>query len=950
MQYRPLWLAIAAVGLPMALQAQAKRPLDHDVYDGWRTIEDERISDDGRWVVYSLVPQLGDAELEVRSVSADARYSVARGRGARFSGDGAFVVFRIEPELSAVEAAKRQRKKEDEIPKDSLGILDLRTGTVTRVESVKSFKVPEDAGAWVAYLLHEPVAERDSAGGGRQPDAGSENEDEQTGSTLVLRDLSRGTTTVHQHVADYAFAANGTRLGYLVAGPHGNTDGAYAVNLADGAVQALITGPGKYKLIVLDEGGTQAAFLTTRDDHESDPPAFALYHWRHGSGDARLVATEGTPGVPPAWWVSEHRSPSFSKHAERLLFGTAPRPDPVVVDSTPEADRVKVDIWHWQDPLLQPMQLLQAKEERERSYLAVLHLRDGRVVQLGSESVPDVGIGEGGDAAVALGRSDLPYRRQISWDFPWAYDYYAVDVRAGQRRLIAEAIQDSVELSPNGEYAVWWDNVELGWYGKRLRDDRVFALTEEIPFPLYNEEHDWPHRPESYQNAGWTADDAEFLVYDRYDVWAVDPEGRRAPRNVTDGVGRRDSVRFRYVPLDPEATVIPRDAPMLLAAFNYRTKASGFYRDVVSADDRRPVQLVMMGRRFGDPTKAKDADVMLLTRESVVEFPNLWTSDLGFEAVQQVSDANPQQADYRWASAELVDWRSTEGQPLQGLLYKPDDFDPSAKYPMMVYFYERNSNNLHAHHPPIPHRSIIRPTFYASRGYVVFIPDITYQVGYPGESAMDAVIPGVLELVDQGFIDETRIGVQGHSWGGYQIAYMVTKTNIFEAAAGGAPVSNMTSAYGGIRWASGMSRMFQYEKTQSRIGATLWEAPMRYIENSPLFWVDKVETPLLMMHNDHDGAVPWYQGIEMFVALRRFGKPAWLVNYNDEPHWPTTYPNKKDWNIRITFIIATRAMAGSINGNTTRNMVRSFPAPDTAAASSNAASMFLKAGVNSMTF
>ena len=239
------------------------------------------------------------------------------------------------------------------------------------------------------------------------------------------------------------------------------------------------------------------------------------------------------------------------------------------------------------------------------------------------------------------------------------------------------------------------------------------------------------------------------------------------------------------------------------------------------------------------------------------------------------------------------------GEPLAGLLYKPDDFDASKKYPMMVYFYERNSNNLHSHHPPIPHRSVIRPTFYASRGYLVFIPDITYEVGYPGEGAMKAVIPGVLEVIDRGFVDEENIGTQGHSWGGYQIAFMVTKTNIFKAAAGGAPVANMTSAYGGIRWGSGMSRMFQYEKTQSRLGGTLWESPLRYIENSPVFWADKVETPLLMMHNDHDTAVPWEQGIEMFVALRRLGKPAWLVNYNDEPHWPTTYANKVDWNVRL---------------------------------------------------
>jgi dipeptidyl aminopeptidase/acylaminoacyl peptidase len=232
-------------------------------------------------------------------------------------------------------------------------------------------------------------------------------------------------------------------------------------------------------------------------------------------------------------------------------------------------------------------------------------------------------------------------------------------------------------------------------------------------------------------------------------------------------------------------------------------------------------------------------------------------------------------------------------------LYKPEGFTPEKKYPMMVYFYERSSDGLHGHHAPAPHRSVINRSFYTSRGYLVFVPDIPYKIGYPGESAMNSVMPGVTQLISKGFVDEDNIGVQGHSWGGYQIAYMVTKTNLFKAAEAGAPVANMISAYGGVRWGSGLSRMFQYERTQSRIGGSLWEYPLRYISNSPIFEADKIETPLLIMHNDMDGAVPWYQGIELFAALRRLDKPVWLVNYNGEPHWPTKYQNKVDWTIRM---------------------------------------------------
>jgi dipeptidyl aminopeptidase/acylaminoacyl peptidase len=307
----------------------------------------------------------------------------------------------------------------------------------------------------------------------------------------------------------------------------------------------------------------------------------------------------------------------------------------------------------------------------------------------------------------------------------------------------------------------------------------------------------------------------------------------------------------------------------------------------------------MGDERFGRPRKAEEADTLLLTRETFETFPDLWSSDPDFTQLDRLSDANPQQPDYTWGTTKLIEWKSVHGETLQGFLALPDDFDPSRKYPMMVYFYERNSDNLHQHVAPEPFRSIINRTFYCSRGYVVFVPDSPYRDGYPGESAMNSVMPGITHLINKGFIDEKKIGVQGHSWGGYQIAYMVTRTNLFAAAEGGAPVSNMTSAYGGIRWGSGLSRMFQYEKTQSRIGGTLWDAQQRYIENSPIFWADKIETPLMMMHNDEDGAVPWYQGIELFVALRRLGKPAWLVNYNGEPHNLTKWENKKDWALRM---------------------------------------------------
>jgi dipeptidyl aminopeptidase/acylaminoacyl peptidase len=303
---------------------------------------------------------------------------------------------------------------------------------------------------------------------------------------------------------------------------------------------------------------------------------------------------------------------------------------------------------------------------------------------------------------------------------------------------------------------------------------------------------------------------------------------------------------------------------------------------------------------FSAPIKAKDANVITFTKQDFVEFPDVWVAKSDFTGAKKLSNANPQQAQYNWGTAELVNWISGDGQRLQGILVRPENFTYAKKYPMITYFYERNSDTLNAYHPPAPSESTINLSYFASNGYLVFIPDIPYKTGYPGQSSLSAIVSGVLSIVNRGYVDPTKLGIQGQSWGGYEVAYLVTQTNLFNCACSGAAVADMFSAYGGIRYGTGILREGQYEHGQSRIGGSIWEKPLRYLENSPLFWLDKVQTPLLMMHNDKDGAVPYTQGIELFSGLRRLQKPAWMVTYNGEDHNLVERKNRKDWSVRLS--------------------------------------------------
>ncbi len=338
---------------------------------------------------------------------------------------------------------------------------------------------------------------------------------------------------------------------------------------------------------------------------------------------------------------------------------------------------------------------------------------------------------------------------------------------------------------------------------------------------------------------------------------------------------------------------------MLLSAFNEKNKKSGYFTVKLSSREY-PKALVYQNFYFYEPKKAKNAEKLIWQKTSVKEPANLWYGSMNFKDFKKITNINPQQKNYIWPTVELVKWKTFDGKEAEGLLYKPGNYDPNKKYPMMVYYYRLNSDNLNRYIAPKPSRSIINPTFYTSNGYVVFIPNIRYEIGHPGKSAVNYVVSGTQAMIDRGIADPKHIGTQGQSWGGYQVAYIITQTNIFAAASAGAPVSNMTSAYGGVRWRTGMSRMFQYEKTQSRIGATLWEKPTLYLENSPVFFLDKVTTPVLIRHDDADGAVPWYQGIEMYMGLRRLQKPVWMLNYPGEPHnLKDKTPDNKDLSIRM---------------------------------------------------
>jgi len=767
------------------------------------------------------------------------------------------------------------------------------------------------------------------------------------GTDLVIRDLATDRERTIPDVSSYLLTKDSKLLVFTVASRKGDTNGVYAIDPTSLAGPMTIkAGPGRYTRLTWDEKQTKLAFFhdgaaapeakdappprpvgSSSGNTTVTPPArLHVYVWDRvampatigtrlpvalagpGSGLSSVVgvgvaatAQIGSPAIEVAGpnspglrtgWVIANSAPRFNADGSRVYLQTAPERPRTTTPTTPAADRVELDIWHWKDERLQSMQKVQAGADLSKSYAAVALLDSKQFRQLSDESI-SVSIPLVGDWG--LGDDDRKYRHLTGYVMPVPGDYSFVNVKTGERQLALTGFRGSAALTPNGKFLLAFDG--KNWQSVSVPDGRKVNLTAKLPVKFFNEDDDHPDKPPPYGSEGVTVDGKFVVLSDRYDIWKVALDGSSA-ENLTK-IGRSQQVRFRIINIrqddDDDARGIDLSKPLLLAAENLHTRDTGFYR---LAPGGEPKMLVMGARRYGIPQKAKNADTYLLTVQSFYDYPDYFVAGPDFHELKRVTDINPTIRQYNWGRTELVRYKSADGLPLSGVLIKPENFDPSKKYPMVVYIYERLTNTMHQFRIPTAGTSI-NPTFYASNGYLVFMPDIAYTVGYPGQSALKCVLPAIQAVVDKGFVDEKGIGIQGHSWGGYQIADMVTQTNRFKAAIAGAPVSNMISAYDGIRWSSGLPRQFQYELSQSRIGGTPWTAPMRFIENSPIFLADRVQTPLLMLHNDQDGAVPWYQGIEYYLALRRLGKECYMLNYNGEDHGLRKRANQQDYTVRM---------------------------------------------------
>lgn len=865
---RQLLLIFTLFLLVPELSAQ-KKPLDEEAYKLWRRVEGQHMSDDGKWITYRFVYIDSEGHEKDTPVTylhqneSGKTYELKNVQQAYFFNNGKCLKYVVNPSPSDTTG----------VTKDSVFLLTLKNMKKRLWDRPYDCNESSDSPVMTySYSIGKDAKDKDIR-------------------RLVIWNFETGDSIVMDSLDYHILLDNNKNIIYTKE---------------NNGYKSLYAGPvkGKHKLIygdpdarlvnfTLDRGDMKGVFSVASDTSYLKDPDL-LYSFDLKDGSYKLIMDIKEVELPGDYKIRGGLNMPFN-NGRYIFVDVTPK---VATPRRPKVEPDKsfeLELWKWDDELSQSRQR-HGRGYRRNTPKYVYHTGTKKCILVSPAEMDQMFSPTCDEYTHVIVGDETPYRGLTDWRDGETSDLYLVSLETGERKLIFSDFRQRPTWSPNGKYALFYHREKKTWYKLDPSTGELTDISTAIGFPVYNEEHDLPKPAESYGIAGWMAGGNEVVLYDRYDMWVIDLTGKNAPYSLTNGWGRKNNVSLRLLKTDYDSKWIDTKRDVLLRSVNTETLDQGVY---VLTPARKIRRLMEGAYALNFNQMTSDGKYCMFIRQNYTEFRDIWWSKTDFARLVKITDTNPQQKDYRWGSVKLVEWTNFEGKRNRGLLYLPDDYDPSKRYPVIVNFYETHTGEIHVNPVPALSSAMINVVTYVSNGYVVFMPDVHFTVGSPGESSYNAVVSGTQMLIDRGIADKDRIGVQGHSWSGYQVAYLVTRTNIFRCASPGAAVSSMVSAYTGIREGSGMPRMFMYEETQSRMGKTIWDDPEMYIKNSPIFYVDKIQTPLLIFHCDKDEAVPYSEGLNLFLAMRRLQKPAWLLNYKGDKHFLYNKAAERDWTIRL---------------------------------------------------
>jgi dipeptidyl aminopeptidase/acylaminoacyl peptidase len=891
------------------LGAEEKRPFTIDDYANWRSIVSTSISDDGNWVSFAYRKTKSDDEFFIKSLTTEKEYKISRASDPKFSDDSFWIAYMLN--LPRKEAEKLRKEKKPVTRQAEL--MNLSTGEKITFDNVSSFEFAKGS----AFLVVKKTKASPRAG--------------HKGTDLILYNLKAKTFHNLGNVAEFKFNKSGTHLAYIVDAADDAGNGLYLMELMQGILTVLDSSESDYGNLAWDEKGTSLAALKgkkQKEFKEKDNVLLAFTGIGTKSRTRHIYDPAKDPDFPKDMVISERTASSgrfrfrpsaapvrgnlFWSEDNTLVFcglkeqekepeepkkkespqkqekaeGDKQTGKKTVEEEKEEEPPADVDIWHWKDEQIQSVQKVRADRDRNFTYRSVYNLKTKQFIRLCDQRMRTATITQ--DGKWAIGRDEKDYISD--WKESQA-DYYRLNTQTGARTLMFKGQKQTLGLSPDSKHFLYWKDGHIWDYviaaGKNIN------LSSRTPVSFVDQEFDHPGTKPPYGLTGWTKDGKAVILEHKYDLYLQPLDGSPAT-NLTAGTGTKQEIRLRYVQTDPEEKFIDLEKPILLSAFGQWTKEAGFYR--LNEDELQ--RLVYDKKYFGRLAKAKKADRFYYTIEDFANFPDYYVADRTLQNPQRVTDANPHRKEFKWGTNILIEYTNKDGKRLQGVLMIPEDYKEGDKYPMLVDFYEKNSQNLYRFS-----RLIYRdtPMFYkyVSNGYLVLLPDVHFNTGTTHSDMLDCVEAAVKKVIQLGYADPQRVGLHGHSFSGQGGAFIAAKSRMFAAVVVGAAATDLISDFNQL-WKSAGTNQHRYDYYgQGRFGTNPFDDRQLYIQESALFNAETMDTPLLIMHGTDDGSVEWLQAIEFYNGLRFLGKNVILASYPGQDHHLDKLENQIDFQTRM---------------------------------------------------
>lgn len=914
-----LFLLLSASAITAWSQTQ-QRPIELADIMAWKGISGTALSENGEWFAYRIGPTEGDSEVIIRQTKGDKEFKFSVGEipqapaifgpgdlanlpitgpAVAFSSDGKYAVFTMFPSRTEAAMLKKQRKP----IQNKVGIVNLASGEKSEIAKVRRFTLSGENGGWIAMAKYGPEAPAGAPPAAPPTGGTPARDDRPKGSDLILRELSSGQEINIGNVADFAFDKKGRYLAWTIDAQDKSGNGVALRDMDTGVIRPLdADSKAVYSRLTWTEEGNGLSALKGTDDKAYEDKLYSVIAFKDfGPNGPQKTVFNPADNVdfPIGMTVSANRAPTWTKDLSGLLFGInkAKKKEKPEGEGGPSAgdtsadEKVDLVLWHWKDKRLQSQQQVQEGADKNYSYLAIYRPAEKKFIRLADDLTRQVT--PAAEQKYAIGRSDDQYELMSHLDGRAYADISVINLQTGERKRALTKSRWTMGSSPTGTHFVYYDDGQ--YYAYDMVAGQSTNLTKAIPTSFVDAESDVNVAKPPTPFIGWSKDGKFVLLSDNWDIWQVPVSGGPAVNLTLNG--KTDQIRYRRLQiLDPDQRGYDLSKPIYLNVYSEWTKKNGI--GLLEPGKPGVKRLMWEDAAYGAVIKAKKADVYLYTRQTYKDPPDYYVTDASLTNGKRLTNLAAGTEKFLWSSGVmLIDYTSAKGDKLQAALRLPANYEKGKQYPLMVNFYEKTSQTANQYIRPSANG--FDPSVYTSNGYAVLNPDITYKLNDPGMSAVWCMVPAVKAAIATGIVDPKHIGITGHSWGGYQTAFLITQTDIFAAAIAGAPLTDLISMYGVIYKNSGVTNGEIFESSQGRFTTGPWDNWEAYTRNSPVANAKNVKTPLIILHNDKDGAVDFTQGVEYYNTLRRLQKPVVMLEYLGENHGLAKRANQKDYTVRM---------------------------------------------------